>query len=77
MEKIYENMHKYGEEMEGKFSHNLHGNGIVISVTNPFFQEIHIECDGNILNEYYNTYSLLEPQADHPEGRDNLIYYNT
>ena len=76
MEKIYENMHKYGEEMKGKFSHNPHGNGIVISVTNPFVQEIHIECDENFSDQYYRTYSLLEPQADHPEATDRVIYYN-
>ena len=77
MEKVYENMRKYGEEMEGKFSHNPHGNGIVISVTNPFVQEIHIECDDNFYDQYSRTYSLLEPQADHPEETDRLIYYNT
>ena len=77
MEKVYENMRKYGEEMEGKFSHNSHRDGIVISVTNPFVQEIHIECDDDFYNQYGRTYSLLEPQADHPEGDDRKIYYNT
>ena len=77
MENVYENMRKYGEEMEGKFSHKPNDNGIVISVTNPFFQEIHIECDGKISEEYYRPYSLLEPQADHPEDKGELIYYNT
>ena len=33
MENVYENMSKYGERMEGKFSHKPHENGIVISVT--------------------------------------------
>ena len=77
MEKVYENMNKYGEEMKGKFSHNPHGNGIVISVTNPFVQEIHIECDNDISNTYWDTYSLLAPQADHPIGENRKIYYNT
>ena len=77
MEKVYENMNKYGEEMKGKFSHNPHGNGIVISVTNPFVQEIHIDCDNDISNTYWDTYSLLAPQADHPIGENRKIYYNT
>ncbi len=77
MEKIYENLSKYGEEMKGKFSHNPYGNGIVISVTSPFVEEIHMECDEDVSREYWDTYSLLEPQADHPEGSDRLIYYNT
>ena len=77
MEKVYENMRKYGEEMKAKFTHNPHGNGIVISVISPFVEEIHIVCDENFSNQYRDTYSLLEPQADHPEGTDRLIYYNT
>ena len=77
MEKVYENMSKYGEEMKGKFSHNLPRNGIVILVTSPFVEEIHIECDHDISNEYWNTYSLLAPQAEHPEGENRKIYYNT
>ena len=77
MEKVYENLNKYSEEMKGKFSHNHHGNGIVISVTSPFVEEIHIECDEDVSAEYYNTYSLLEPQANHPEGVPDKIYYNT
>ena len=77
MEKLYENLNQYGEEMEGKFSHNPHGNGIVISVTSPFVEEIHIECDKDVSREYWNTYSSLGPQADHPKGSDGLIYYNT
>ena len=77
MEKVYENMNKYGEEMRGKFSHRAQGKGIVISVTSPFVEEIRIECDNDISNEYWNTYSLLAPQADHPEGEDWKIYYNT
>ena len=77
MEKDYEKMYKYGERMEGKFSHKLHGNGIVISVTDPFVQEIHIECDNHLFSPYRSPYSLLAPQADHPEEKDSLIYYNT
>ena len=77
MEKFYENLSKYGEEMTGKFSHKPHGNGIVISVTSPFVEEIHIECDKDIFEEYYRTYSLLEPQSDYPEEDYKLIYYNT
>lgn len=77
MEKVYENLSKYGEEMKGKFSHNPYGNGIVISVTSPFVEEIHMECDEDVSREYWDTYSLLEPQADHPEGSDRQIYYNT
>ena len=77
MEKVYENLNKYGEEMEGKFSHNPHGNGIVISVTSPFVEEIHIECDEDVSGKYNNTSSLLKPQADHPEGYGWQIYYNT
>ena len=77
MEKVYENLNKYGEEMKGKFSHNPHGNGIVISVTSPFVEEIHIECDNDVSGKYNNTYSLLAPQADHPEGYGLQIYYNT
>lgn len=77
MEKVYENINKYGEKLEGKFSHNPHRNGIVILVTNPFAEEIHIECDEDFSEEYYHTYSLLEPQIDHPEVNKELIYYNT
>lgn len=77
MEKVYENIRKYGEEMKGKFSHNPHGNGIVISVTSPFVKEIHIESDNNIHKTYWETYSLLPPQAQHPEGERWSIYYNT
>lgn len=77
MEKVYENLNKYGEEMKGKFSHNPYENGIVISVTSPFVKEIHIECDKDVSGKYYSTYSLLKSQADHPEGYDRLIYYNT
>lgn len=77
MEKVYENLNKYGEEMKGKFSHNPHGNGIIISVTSPFVEEIHIECDENVSGEYRDTYWLLGPQANHPEGGHRLIYYNT
>ena len=76
MEKIYENIKEYGEEMKGKFSHNPHRNGIVISVTSPFDEEIYIECDGGISAEYHQTYLLLEPQVDHPEGSGRQIYYN-
>lgn len=76
MDKIYENLSKYGEEMKGKFSHKPSGNGMVISVTSPFVQEIHIECDNDIYNHYGYTYSLLAPQADHPDGNDRIIYYN-
>ena len=77
MEKVYENINKYGEEMRGKFSHKAQGNGIVISVTSPFVEEIHIESDDNIRTVYWDTYSLLPPQAEHPEGEDWKIYYNT
>ena len=77
MENVYENINKYGEEMKGKFSHNPHGNGIVISVTSPFVKEIYIESDNNIHSAYSETYSLLSAQADHPEGDSRLIYYNT
>ena len=77
MEKVYENMNKYGEEMKGKFSHNPHGNGIVISVTSPFVEEIHIESDDNIHKAYSETYWLLPPQAEHPKGEYRSIYYNT
>ena len=77
MEKVYENIGKYGEKMEGKFSHNPSGNGIVISVTSPFVEEIHIESDNDIHAKFCNTYSLLEPQAEHPEGESWCIYYNT
>ena len=77
MEKVSENMNKYGEEMKGKFSHNPRGNGTVISVTNPFVQEIHIDCDDDISNTYWDTYSLLAPQANHPMGENRKIYYNT
>ena len=77
MENVYENMHEFGEKMEGRFSHKPRENGIVISVTKPFVQEIRIECDRKIRDEYYGPYSLLEPQADHPEERGELIYYNT
>ena len=79
MEKFYENMNKYGEEMEGKFSHKPHENGIFISVINPFVEEIRIECDDDLYEEYRHTYSLLEPQADHPDlqGYDRRVYYNT
>ncbi len=77
MENVYKNMRDYGEEMEGKFSHNPHGNGIVISVTSPFVEEIHIESDDNIHKDYWETYSLLPPQAEHPKGESWSIYYNT
>ena len=77
MERDNEKMYKYGEKMEGKFSHKPHGDGIVISVTDPFVQEIHIECDNHLFSPYRSTYSLLEPQADHPEEKGSLIYYNT
>ena len=63
--------------MEGKFSHNPHGNGIVISVTTPFVQKIHIDCDEDFCEQYYRTYSLLEPQAEHPKEGYEKIYYNT
>ena len=62
MQKVYENMNKYGEEMRGKFSYKPHGNGIVISVTSPFIAEIHIKSDDNIHRNYWETYSLLPPQ---------------
>ena len=74
MEIVSENLNKYGEEMKGKFSHNPRGNGIVISVTNPFVQEIHIDCDEDVYGKYNNTYSLLAPQADHPEGYGRQMY---
>ena len=77
MEKFYRNINKYGEKMEGKFSHKPSGNGIVISVTSPFVEKIHIESDNDIQAEFYDTYSLLEPQAEHPEGDHWKIYYNT
>ena len=77
MEKKYENMYKYGEQMKGKFSHRPDGNGIIISVTSPFVKEIYIECDADFSDQYYRTYSLLEPQADHPEGDYREIYYHT
>lgn len=77
MEKLYQNISQYGEEMEGKFSHNPPGNGIVISVTSPFVKEIRIESDNDIRAEFRDPYSLLEPQAEHPEGQDWCIYYNT
>ena len=77
MEKIYENMSQYGEKMVGKFSHKPSGDGIVISVTSPFIKEVHIESDNNIHAEFRDTYSLLEPQAEHPNGQDRCIYYNT
>ena len=77
MDKIYENLNKYGEEMEGKFSHKPSENGIVISVTSPFVEEIHIESDEDIRAEFYDTYSLLPPQAEHPKGESWCIYYNT
>ena len=77
MEKVYENMNRYGEEMKGKFSHNPHENGIVISVTSPFVEEIHIESDDNIHKAYRETYSLLPPQAEPPKGESWCIYYNT
>lgn len=77
MEKFYENIRKYGETMKGKFSDNPSGNGIVISVTHPFVKEIHIECDGDIYNDYLNTYRLLQPQAEHPQADHWKIYYNT
>ena len=77
MENVYENMRDYGEEMEGKFSHKPHENGIAISVTSPFVEEIHIESDNNIHKGYWETYSLLPPQAEYPEGESWSIYYNT
>lgn len=77
MEKVYENIGKYGEKMEGKFSHNPSGNGIVISVTSPFIEEIRIDCDNDIYDDYRDTYRILEPQADHPERDHWKIYYNT
>ena len=70
-------MNRYGEQMKGKFSHKTQRNGIVISVTSPFVEEIHIESDDNIHNAYRETYSLLPPQAEHPEGASWCIYYNT
>ena len=74
-----ENMKKYGEEMIGKFSHKPHGDGIVISVTKPFVEEIHIDCCNEIYQEYREPYSLLEPQEDHPSlrGSNKRAYYNT
>ena len=77
MEKVYENMNKYGEEMKGKFSHKAQRDGIVISVTSPFVEEIYIESDENIHKAYWETYSLLPPQAEHPKGEHRKIYYNT
>ena len=77
MNKIYDNLNKYGENVKGKFSHKPHENGIVISVTSPFVAEIHIECDNDISNYYWEPYSLLEPQANHPEGDHWKIYFNT
>ena len=76
MEDVYENIKKYGEEMKGKFSHNPHRNGIVISVTHPFREESYIECDGDIYGEHSQTFSLLEPQVEHPKASGWLIYYN-
>ena len=67
---------KYGEKMAGKFSHNPDKNGIFISVTKPFVQEIHIECDGKIRDEFY-PYSLLEPNTEHPKVEYRKYYYNT
>ena len=77
MANFYENMSKYGEEMEGNFSHKPHSNGIVISVTKPFVQEIHIECDRKIRDEYYGPYSLFEPNTEHPKVEPWKYYYNT
>lgn len=79
MRNVSENMNKYGEKMTGKFSHNPSKDGIVISVISPFDEEIHMDCDNDIYQEYRNTYSLLEPQADHPDNEryDRLFYYNT
>lgn len=80
METGFENMKQYGEEMIGKFSHKPDGrNGIVISVTKPFVEEICIDCDNDFYREYGETYLHLEPQADHPDlqGYDLRVYYNT
>ena len=77
MEKVYENMNKYGEKMKGKFSHKTQRDGIVISVTSPFVEEIHIESDDKIHQAHRETYSLLPPQAEHPEGEYTSISYNT
>ena len=77
MEKVYENINKYGEQIKGKFSHKAQRDGIVISVTSPFVEEIHIESDDNIHKAYSETYSLLPPQAEHPKGEYRSIYYNT
>lgn len=77
MKKGYENMRKYGEEMEGKFSRNPSQDGIVISVTKPFVEEIRIEIDDYFYHWYGSTYLLLEPQATHPKETDRRIYYNT
>ena len=79
MNQNYENMRDYGEEMKGKFSHKPHGNGIVISVISPFVEEICIDCDNDLYQEYSDTYLQLEPQADHPDlqGYDLRVYYNT
>ena len=75
----FENMKQYGEKMIGKFSHKPHGNGIVISVTNPFVEEICIDVDNDFYREYSETYLHLEPQATDPDiqGIALRVYYNT